>query len=60
MAVNEAVQNAIEHGHRRRPTAVEVVLERAGDDLCVTVADRGTWGRGPARTAAAASRSCAR
>ena len=46
MAVNEAVQNAIEHGHGRRATPVTVVLERAGDDLEITVSDRGSWTEG--------------
>jgi serine phosphatase RsbU (regulator of sigma subunit)/anti-sigma regulatory factor (Ser/Thr protein kinase) len=43
MAVNEAVQNAIEHGHRRRSTPVDVVLERTGDALEVSVTDQGRW-----------------
>ncbi|MCW2990772.1 MAG: SpoIIE family protein phosphatase, partial [Solirubrobacterales bacterium] len=43
MAVNEAVQNAIEHGHRRRSTPVTVVLERSGADLEVVVLDQGRW-----------------
>jgi anti-sigma regulatory factor (Ser/Thr protein kinase) len=43
MAVNEAVQNAIEHGHRRRRTPVAVVLQRDGADLALTVRDSGRW-----------------
>ncbi len=46
MAVNEGVQNAIEHGHRRRSTPVGVVLERAGDDLEITITDEGHWTEG--------------
>jgi anti-sigma regulatory factor (Ser/Thr protein kinase) len=46
MAVNEAVQNAIEHGHRRRSTPVSVVLERAGDDVAIIVTDQGAWTEG--------------
>ncbi|MFL5843562.1 MAG: SpoIIE family protein phosphatase [Solirubrobacteraceae bacterium] len=46
MAVNEAVQNAIEHAHRRRSTPVKVRLEREGDDLTITVRDGGTWSDG--------------
>jgi anti-sigma regulatory factor (Ser/Thr protein kinase) len=46
MAVNEAVQNAIEHGHRRRSTPVSVVLERDGNDVSVTVVDHGSWTEG--------------
>jgi len=43
MAVNEAVQNAIEHGHRRRSTPVSVTLERSADDIELTVVDQGSW-----------------
>jgi len=46
MAVNEAVQNAIEHGHGRRSTPVTVVLERTGDQLQITVMDKGRWTEG--------------
>jgi anti-sigma regulatory factor (Ser/Thr protein kinase) len=49
MAVNEGVQNAIEHGHRRRPTPVTVVLERHGEGLRITISDRGNWTEGASR-----------
>jgi PAS domain S-box-containing protein len=43
MAVNEAVQNAIEHGHRYRRTPVCVRLRRDGEAVVVTVRDAGRW-----------------
>ena len=46
IAVNEAVQNAIEHAHRRRPTPVQVTLERTSDELTITVCDQGSWSEG--------------
>lgn len=46
MAVNEAVQNAIEHGHRRRSTPVSVTLERTNGDIDITVVDQGNWTEG--------------
>jgi anti-sigma regulatory factor (Ser/Thr protein kinase) len=46
VAVNEAVQNAIEHAHRRRPMPVGVTLERTADELTITVRDKGSWTEG--------------
>jgi len=46
MAVNEAVQNAIEHGHGRRSFPVEVVLERADGDVQASITDEGRWTEG--------------
>jgi serine phosphatase RsbU (regulator of sigma subunit)/anti-sigma regulatory factor (Ser/Thr protein kinase) len=43
MAANEAIQNAIEHAHALTRRAVEVVLDRSGDPIEVTVRDHGTW-----------------
>jgi len=43
MATNEAVQNAIEHAHGLSPEPFEVQLERDGDDVVVSVRDRGRW-----------------
>jgi anti-sigma regulatory factor (Ser/Thr protein kinase) len=43
MAANEAIQNAIEHGHALTRRAVEVVLDRTDDAIEVTVHDHGTW-----------------
>jgi hypothetical protein len=46
MAVNEAVENAIEHAHRLSAEPFEVELERAGEEITVIVRDRGRWGAG--------------
>src|SRR5206468_5145470 len=35
MAANEAIQNAIEHGHALRPRTVDVTLENTGGRLAV-------------------------
>jgi PAS domain S-box-containing protein len=43
MAANEAIQNAIEHGHALTRRVVDVVLERAGEAITVTVRDHGSW-----------------
>jgi PAS domain S-box-containing protein len=43
LALNEAVENAIEHGQRGRGRAIELVLERAGDQLDITIHDEGRW-----------------
>ncbi len=49
LAVCEAVANAMEHGYLHHSEGfVEVRLERAGDGLDVTVADRGRWREPPA------------
>ena len=46
LAINEAVENSIEHGMRGQGEAIELVLERIGDDLEITVRDRGSWREG--------------
>jgi anti-sigma regulatory factor (Ser/Thr protein kinase) len=46
MATNEAVQNAIEHGHGLSKEPFEVQLERDGDEIVVSVRDRGRWHTG--------------
>jgi PAS domain S-box-containing protein len=43
MATNEAVENAIEHGHRLSPEPFQVELEIADGQVVVTVKDRGRW-----------------
>jgi PAS domain S-box-containing protein len=43
MACNEACQNAIEHAYELGADLFDVVLERAGADVAVTVRDHGTW-----------------
>jgi serine phosphatase RsbU (regulator of sigma subunit)/anti-sigma regulatory factor (Ser/Thr protein kinase) len=43
MAVNEAVQNAIEHGHALNPRPFEVELQREDGEVVVEVRDRGRW-----------------
>jgi PAS domain S-box-containing protein len=43
LAANEAAQNAIEHAHGLAPEPFEVELERDGDDIVVSVRDRGSW-----------------
>jgi len=43
MAANEAIQNAIEHGHRLTRRSVEVSLVRGDGSVEVTVRDQGTW-----------------
>jgi anti-sigma regulatory factor (Ser/Thr protein kinase) len=44
LAVDEAVTNAVEHGHRDRPGLVRLLLTRAqGGALTAVVADDGTW-----------------
>ena len=50
MAANEAIQNAIEHGHGLTRRAVEVVLDRSSGAIEVTVHDHGTW-RAPRESA---------
>jgi PAS domain S-box-containing protein len=46
MAANEAVQNAIEHAHGLGSEPFEVELARDGDDIVVSVRDRGHWHEG--------------
>jgi serine/threonine-protein kinase RsbW len=44
LAVDEAVTNAVEHGHRDRPGLVRLLLARAqGGAVTAVVADDGTW-----------------
>jgi len=43
MAANEAIQNAIEHGHGLTRRSVEVTLARTDGTVEVTVRDEGTW-----------------
>lgn len=44
LAVDEAVTNAVEHGHRHRPGRVGLQLTRAdGGQVTAVVADGGTW-----------------
>jgi PAS domain S-box-containing protein len=43
MAANEALQNAIEHGHALTRRAVDVVLDRSDGAIVVTVRDHGRW-----------------
>ena len=43
MACNEACQNAIEHGYELGADLFDVVLERTGPDVLVTVRDHGGW-----------------
>jgi PAS domain S-box-containing protein len=50
MAANEAIQNAIEHGHGLTRRAVEVVLDRADGAIEVIVRDHGSW-RAPRESA---------
>ena len=43
MATNEAVENAIEHGHHLSSQPFQVELERTGSEVVITVRDRGRW-----------------
>jgi anti-sigma regulatory factor (Ser/Thr protein kinase) len=43
MATNEAVQNAIEHAPGLGSEPFEIEHEREGDDVVVSVRDRGRW-----------------
>ena len=43
MATNEAVENAIEHGHRLSPEPFQVELECKDAQVVITVRDRGRW-----------------
>jgi PAS domain S-box-containing protein len=43
MACNEACQNAIEHAYELGADLFDVVLERAGPDVSITVRDHGGW-----------------
>jgi anti-sigma regulatory factor (Ser/Thr protein kinase) len=43
MAINEAAQNAIEHGHALATRPFEVELERRGGEIVATIRDHGHW-----------------
>jgi anti-sigma regulatory factor (Ser/Thr protein kinase) len=43
MACNEACQNAIEHAYELGADLFEVVLERAGAEVSISVRDHGRW-----------------
>jgi anti-sigma regulatory factor (Ser/Thr protein kinase) len=43
MAANEAIQNAIEHGHGLTRRSVQVSLRRSDEDVEVVVRDAGLW-----------------
>jgi PAS domain S-box-containing protein len=43
MATNEAVENAIEHGHKLSPEPFQVEFELTGSEVVITVRDRGRW-----------------
>jgi anti-sigma regulatory factor (Ser/Thr protein kinase) len=43
MACNEACQNAIEHGYELGADLFEVMLERTGGEIAITVRDHGGW-----------------
>jgi len=43
MATNEAVENAIEHGHRLSSQPFQVELQRTASEVVITVRDRGRW-----------------
>ena len=43
MATNEAVENAIEHGHKLSAEPFRVQLEATDGHVVITVRDRGRW-----------------
>ena len=43
LALNEAVENSIEHGHRREDRLIALLLERENDHVRITVRDEGRW-----------------
>ena len=45
MAANEAVQNAIEHGHALVPRPLDVELAREAGTVTIVVRDQGAWRR---------------
>jgi serine/threonine-protein kinase RsbW len=47
LAVSEAAANAIEHGYRERSGVVDVTGEADGNDVVVTIVDRGSWREAP-------------
>ena len=43
LALNEAVENSIEHGHRGSDRLIGLLLEREDDHVRITVRDEGRW-----------------
>ena len=46
MACNEACQNAIEHAYELGADLFDVMLERSGAEVSITIRDRGSWKTG--------------
>jgi PAS domain S-box-containing protein len=47
MACNEACENVIEHAYGLGDDPFHVIFERAGEEVCICVRDRGTWRTSP-------------
>ena len=43
LSISEACNNAIEHGYRGDGGPIRLILEHGGDELGITVEDRGAW-----------------
>jgi len=43
MAANEAFENVVEHAYDLGEDPFHVVFERDGDEICITIRDRGRW-----------------
>jgi anti-sigma regulatory factor (Ser/Thr protein kinase) len=43
MACNEACENVVEHAYGLGDDPFQLVFERAGDEVCLCIRDRGTW-----------------
>jgi PAS domain S-box-containing protein len=43
MATNEACENVVEHAYRLGADPFHVVFERSGNEICISIRDRGTW-----------------
>jgi PAS domain S-box-containing protein len=43
MATNEACENVVEHAYGLSANPFQVVFERSGNEVCVTIRDRGSW-----------------
>ena len=43
LALNEAVENSIEHGHRGSDRLIALLLEREDDHVRITIRDEGSW-----------------
>jgi PAS domain S-box-containing protein len=43
MATNEACENVIEHAYGLSANPFQVIFERAGNEVCISIRDRGTW-----------------